>query len=122
MHEHVSYPFEYARRARSAGPPVGFIPDLEGDEAEPASLQVPAIERPRERMITILLLALAIPCSAQLGVVLGMPGSVSFTAVLIWALAMVGGAAGAGAAAAGRGDHRAAALRARRPAGGAGHR
>ena len=52
MHEHVSYPFEYARRARSAGPPVGFIPDLEGDEAEPASLQVPAIERPRERMIT----------------------------------------------------------------------
>ena len=37
-----------------------------------------------------LLLALAIPCSAQLGVVLGMLGGVSFTAVLTWALAMVG--------------------------------
>ena len=44
---------------------------------------------PRERMITIFLLALAIPCSAQLGVVLGMLGGVSFTAVLVWAAAMV---------------------------------
>jgi ferrous iron transport protein B len=41
-------------------------------------------------MITIFLLALAIPCSAQLGVVLGMLGGFSFVAVLIWALALVG--------------------------------
>ena len=55
-----------------------------------ATLTTRILHSPRERMITILLLALAIPCSAQLGVVLGMLGSVSFTAVLIWTLAMVG--------------------------------
>ncbi len=43
-----------------------------------------------KRLITIFLLALAIPCSAQLGVVLGMLGGVSFSALLVWALAMVG--------------------------------
>jgi len=47
------------------------------------------LHSPRERMITIFLLALAIPCSAQLGVVLGMLGGVSFTAVLVWAAAML---------------------------------
>ena len=55
-----------------------------------ATLTTRILHSPRERMITIFLLALAIPCSAQLGVVLGMLGSVSFTAVLIWTLAMVG--------------------------------
>ncbi len=55
-----------------------------------ATLTTRILHSPRERMITIFLLALAIPCSAQLGVVLGMLGGVSFTAVLIWALAMVG--------------------------------
>ncbi|KAB2921069.1 MAG: ferrous iron transport protein B [Dechloromonas sp.] len=55
-----------------------------------ATLTTRILHSPRERLITILLLALAIPCSAQLGVVLGMLGGVSFTAVLIWALAMVG--------------------------------
>jgi ferrous iron transport protein B len=55
-----------------------------------ATLTTRILHSPRERIITILLLALAIPCSAQLGVVLGMLGSVSFTAVLIWTLAMVG--------------------------------
>jgi len=54
-----------------------------------ATLTTRILHSPRERMITIFLLALAIPCSAQLGVVLGMLGSVSFTAVLVWALAMV---------------------------------
>ena len=54
-----------------------------------ATLTTRILHSPRERMITILLLALAIPCSAQLGVVLGMLGGVSFTAVLIWALAML---------------------------------
>ena len=55
-----------------------------------ATLTTRILHSPRERLITTFLLALAIPCSAQLGVVLGMLGGVSFTAVLIWALAMVG--------------------------------
>lgn len=55
-----------------------------------ATLTTRILHSQRERIITIFLLALAIPCSAQLGVVLGMLGGVSFTAVLIWALAMVG--------------------------------
>ena len=54
-----------------------------------ATLTTRILHSPRERMITIFLLALAIPCSAQLGVVLGMLSGVSFTAVLIWALAML---------------------------------
>ncbi|MBN8284687.1 ferrous iron transport protein B [Zoogloea sp.] len=55
-----------------------------------ATLTTRILHSPRERLITTFLLALAIPCSAQLGVVLGMLGSLSFTAVLVWALAMVG--------------------------------
>ena len=55
-----------------------------------ATLTTRILHSPRERLITVFLLALAIPCSAQLGVVLGMLGGVSFSAVLIWALAMVG--------------------------------
>ena len=55
-----------------------------------ATLTTRILHSQRERLITTFLLALAIPCSAQLGVVLGMLGGVSFQAVLIWALAMVG--------------------------------
>lgn len=55
-----------------------------------ATLTTRILHSPRERLISIFLLALAIPCSAQLGVVLGMLGGVSFTAVLVWAMAMVG--------------------------------
>lgn len=55
-----------------------------------ATLTTRILHSPRERVITVFLLALAIPCSAQLGVVLGMLGGVSFSAVLIWTLAMVG--------------------------------
>lgn len=55
-----------------------------------ATLTTRILHSPRERLITSFLLALAIPCSAQLGVVLGMLGGFSFTAVLIWALAMIG--------------------------------
>lgn len=55
-----------------------------------ATLTTRILHSPRERLITIFLLALAIPCSAQLGVVLGMLGGISFAAVLVWALAMVG--------------------------------
>ena len=54
-----------------------------------ATLTTRILHSPRERMITIFLLALAIPCSAQLGVVLGMLGGISFTAVLIWVVAML---------------------------------
>jgi len=43
----------------------------------------------RERLISTFLMALAIPCSAQLGVVLGMLGSVSLAATLIWLTSML---------------------------------
>ncbi len=38
----------------------------------------------RERLLVTILLALAVPCSAQLGVVMGMLAGVSFGAALIW--------------------------------------
>lgn len=50
-----------------------------------ATLTTRILERPRDRLLVTLLLALAVPCSAQLGVVLGMLASVSFAAMLIWA-------------------------------------
>ncbi len=50
MHEHVSYPVEYARRERM-GPPIGFVPALEEAFDEPAGGVRQAIERPRERML-----------------------------------------------------------------------
>jgi ferrous iron transport protein B len=55
-----------------------------------ATLTTRILHSPRERLITIFLLALAIPCSAQLGVVLGMLGGVSFSALLVWVVAMLG--------------------------------
>ena len=55
-----------------------------------ATLTTRILHSPRERLITIFLMALAIPCSAQLGVVLGLLGGISFTATLIWVVAMVG--------------------------------
>jgi ferrous iron transport protein B len=48
------------------------------------TLTTRVLETKRERLLTILLLALAIPCSAQLGVVMGMLGSISLTATLVW--------------------------------------
>lgn len=42
------------------------------------------LETKKERIITTFLLALAVPCSAQLGVILGMLGALSFKATLIW--------------------------------------
>ena len=54
-----------------------------------ATLTTRILHSPRERLITTFLLALAVPCSAQLGVVLGMLGSVSLAATVIWALAIV---------------------------------
>lgn len=42
------------------------------------------LETKRDRIITTFLLALAIPCSAQLGVILGMLGALSLKATIIW--------------------------------------
>jgi ferrous iron transport protein B len=49
-----------------------------------ATLTTRVLETKRERLLVILLLGLAIPCSAQLGVVLGILAGVSFSAMLIW--------------------------------------
>lgn len=49
-----------------------------------ATLTTRVLESRRERLLVILLLSLAIPCSAQLGVIMGMLAGVSFTAVLVW--------------------------------------
>jgi ferrous iron transport protein B len=54
-----------------------------------ATLVTRTLETRRERVIATLLLALAIPCSAQLGVVLGIL-SVSPFAIGVWALVMLG--------------------------------
>ncbi|MBE0408598.1 MAG: ferrous iron transport protein B [Anaerolineales bacterium] len=49
-----------------------------------ATLTTRILESKRERLLVILLLALAVPCSAQLGVVMGMLAGISFQAALIW--------------------------------------
>lgn len=54
-----------------------------------ATLTTRILATPRERLITTFLLALAIPCSAQLGVVLGLLGGVSFGALLTWAVCIL---------------------------------
>ncbi len=48
------------------------------------------LETRRDRIIATFLLALAIPCSAQLGVILGMVGSLSGKATLIWFGTVIG--------------------------------
>ncbi|MDR2208227.1 MAG: ferrous iron transport protein B [Azoarcus sp.] len=54
-----------------------------------ATLTTRILHTPRERLITTFLLALAIPCSAQLGVVLGVLGDISFGAAALWGLCVV---------------------------------
>lgn len=49
-----------------------------------ATLTARVMETRKERIIVTLLLALAVPCSAQLGVILGLLGGLSAKAVLIW--------------------------------------
>jgi ferrous iron transport protein B len=49
-----------------------------------ATLTTRVLESKRERLLVTLLLALAVPCSAQLGVVMGMLAGISFTSTLIW--------------------------------------
>lgn len=48
------------------------------------------LETKKDRIITTFLLALAIPCSAQLGVILGMLGSLSYKATIIWIGSVIG--------------------------------
>jgi len=50
-----------------------------------ATMTTRVLESKRERLLVTLLLALAIPCSAQLGVVMGMLAGISLTATLTWA-------------------------------------
>jgi len=49
-----------------------------------ATLTARVMETRKERIIVTLLLALAVPCSAQLGVILGLLGGLSVSAALIW--------------------------------------
>ncbi len=55
-----------------------------------ATLSTRILETRKERILVTLLLALGVPCSAQLGVVLGMLGYVSSTGVLIWGGVILG--------------------------------
>lgn len=55
-----------------------------------ATLTTRILDSRRDRLLAIFLLALAIPCSAQLGVILGMLGSLSFAATLIWGGVLLG--------------------------------
>jgi len=54
-----------------------------------ATLTTRILHTPRERLITTFLMALAIPCSAQLGVVLGLLGGISFGATVLWTASIV---------------------------------
>jgi ferrous iron transport protein B len=49
-----------------------------------ATMTTRVLESKRERLLVTLLLALAVPCSAQLGVVMGMLAGISLGATLIW--------------------------------------
>lgn len=49
-----------------------------------ATMTTRTLSNRKERLITILLLALAIPCSAQLGVTLGMLAALSWVATVVW--------------------------------------
>lgn len=55
-----------------------------------ATLTTRILETPKERVLVTLLLALGIPCSAQLGVILGLLGGLSLSAVLVWLVCVMG--------------------------------
>ncbi|HZW03525.1 MAG TPA: ferrous iron transporter B, partial [Anaerolineaceae bacterium] len=55
-----------------------------------ATMTTRILSSKRDRLLVILLLALAIPCSAQLGVVLGMLAGISLSATLIWGAVVMG--------------------------------
>lgn len=55
-----------------------------------ATMTTRILETRKERLQVTLLLALAVPCSAQLGVILGMIGSTGVLGVVIWSAIIVG--------------------------------
>lgn len=55
-----------------------------------ATLTTRVLETRKERIIVTLLLALGVPCSAQMGVVLGMLGGISFKGTLVWLGVVIG--------------------------------
>jgi ferrous iron transport protein B len=54
-----------------------------------ATMTTRVLESKRDRTLATLLLALGIPCSAQLGIVMGMLAAISLGATLIWAAVVV---------------------------------
>ena len=65
-----------------------------------ATLTTRILHTRKERMLVILLLALGVPCSAQLGVILGMLSALSWKAAAVWAGVLVGVVITVGASAA----------------------
>ncbi len=55
-----------------------------------ATMTTRILETKRDRVITTLLLALAVPCSAQLGVLLALMTALSLKAAFLWAAIMIG--------------------------------
>ncbi len=55
-----------------------------------ATMTTRILETRKERIVTTLLLALAVPCSAQLGVLLAMMAHISFAAAVVWLVMMSG--------------------------------
>ncbi len=54
-----------------------------------ATMTTRILETRKERILVTLLLALGVPCSAQLGVILGMMGVMSPAGVLLWAVVVI---------------------------------
>jgi ferrous iron transport protein B len=55
-----------------------------------ATLTTRILDTPKEALIVTILLALGIPCSAQLGVIMAMLGPISLAGVLVWGGVIVG--------------------------------
>jgi ferrous iron transport protein B len=55
-----------------------------------ATLTTRVLEGRKEKIIATLLLALAVPCSAQLGVIMAMLGNVSVAATMVWVSTLIG--------------------------------
>ncbi|MBM4332150.1 MAG: ferrous iron transport protein B [Deltaproteobacteria bacterium] len=61
-----------------------------------ATLTARVLETKKERIIVTLLLALGVPCSAQIGVMVGMFAGLSFKAIALWAFVVAGTMIGVG--------------------------